>query len=199
MKVRFHCMIMKIQSIFAILMLLAVTMLAGCSSEDDKIRELENGPFEGIIYSSGGKPVESSPLSVFFTKELHSPYYYETEDGRHLKDMTFFDEGNKDSCLIINSVEDFQTVYKGSSPLPEVDFSNNSIFLCRTSVPEGSYKIYKASLSDHGENYILDLGLVHYTSGISTCMVIPVFYWKLMSKMENKEVVIDKSVTDSER
>ena len=39
MKVRFHCMIMKIQSIFAILMLLAVTMLAGCSSEDDKIRE----------------------------------------------------------------------------------------------------------------------------------------------------------------
>ena len=155
MKVRFHCMITKIQSIFAILMLLAVTMLAGCSSEDDKIRELENGPFEGIIYSSGGKPVESSPLSVFFTKELHSPY--------------------------------------------EVDFSNNSIFLCRTSVPEGSYKIYKASLSDHGENYILDLGLVHYTSGISTCMVIPVFYWKLMPKMENKEVVIDKSVTDSER
>lgn len=174
-------------------------MVTACSSEDDKIRELENGPFEGIIYSSGGKPVESSPLSVFFTKELHSPYYYETEDGRHLKDMTFFDEGNKDSCLIINSVEDFQTVYKGSSPLPEVDFSNNSIFLCRTSVPEGSYKIYKASLSDHGENYILDLGLVHYTSGISTCMVIPVFYWKLMPKMENKEVVIDKSVTDSER
>ena len=192
-------MIMKIQSIFAILMLLAVTMLAGCSSEDDKIRELENGPFEGIIYSSGGKPVESSPLSVFFTKELQSPYYYETEDGRHLKDMTFFDEGNKDSCLIINSQEEFQAVYKGSSPLPEVDFSNNSIFLCRTSVPEGSYKIYKASLSDHGENYILDLGLVHYTSGISTCMVIPVFYWKLMPKMENKEVVIDKSVTDSER
>ena len=146
--------------------------MAGCSSEDDKIVELQNGPFEGIIYSSGGKPVESSSLSVFFTKELHSPYYYETEDGRHLKDMTFFDEGNKDSCLIINSIEDFQTVYKGSSPLPEVDFSNNSIFLCRTSVPEG---------------------------GISTCMVIPVFYWKLMSKMENKEVVIDKSVTDSER
>ena len=41
MKVRFHCMITKIQSIFAILMLLAVTMLAGCSSEDDKIRELD--------------------------------------------------------------------------------------------------------------------------------------------------------------
>ena len=35
MKVRFHCMIMKIQSIFAILMLLAVTMLAGCSSDED--------------------------------------------------------------------------------------------------------------------------------------------------------------------
>ena len=49
MKVRFHCMIMKIQSIFAILMLLAVTMQAGCRSEDDKIRELENGPFQGNI------------------------------------------------------------------------------------------------------------------------------------------------------
>ena len=174
-------------------------MLVGCSSDDDKIVELQNGPFEGIVYSSGGKAVESSPLSVFFTKELHSPYYYETEDGRHLKDMTFFDDGYKDSCLIINSREEFQAVYKGSSPLPEVDFSNNSIFLCRTSVPEGSYRIYKASLSDHGANYILDLGLVHYTGGISTCMVIPVFYWKLMPKMENKEVVIDKSVTDSER
>ena len=114
-------------------------MLVGCSSDDDKIVELQNGPFEGIVYSSGGKAVESSPLSVFFTKELHSPYYYETEDGRHLKDMTFFDDGHKDSCLIINSREEFQAVYKGSSSLPEVDFSNNSIFLCRTSVPEGSY------------------------------------------------------------
>ena len=32
-------------------------MLVGCSSDDDKIRELENGPFEGIIYSSGGKAI----------------------------------------------------------------------------------------------------------------------------------------------
>ena len=35
MKVRFNCMIMKKQSYYAILMLLASTMLAGCNSEDD--------------------------------------------------------------------------------------------------------------------------------------------------------------------
>ena len=36
MKVRFNCMIMKKQSYYAILMLLASTMLAGCSSSDEE-------------------------------------------------------------------------------------------------------------------------------------------------------------------
>ena len=37
MTVRFNCMIMKKQSYYAILMLLASTMLAGCNSEDEDV------------------------------------------------------------------------------------------------------------------------------------------------------------------
>ena len=182
------------------LMLLAMLLLPACSSNSEEEEyqmqeyQMQNGAFEGVVYEEGGTPVSSSPLSVFLTKELHPPYW----DGYGNMYMTFFYPDTaypyQDTCLVINSREEFQAAYHGKEQLPDVDFKNNTLVICQTSAPDGVYRLGRVMLQEQPDNYELQMSIFDTHSELSLCTAIHIYYWRLFPKLKDKEIILKPTV-----
>lgn len=174
-------------------------ILAGCSSDDDASQG--NGNVEkvsgGIVYTDGTYQKsgdESDPLSVFFEKELHNPYW----DGAGNEYKTFFDQGSWDdeSILVINSFEEFQKAYMGTKDLPDVNFNLYTLVIGRTWGNDGSFMLADIILEDKGANYELETKLNHYVDRAATSAIQTIFYWRLYPKLAQKPIVPKRIVID---
>ena len=172
----------------------AIFLLAACSSDDET--EMKNTATEGVVYAGMmNEAVQSSPLSVFMSKELRNPSW----DGYGNKSYTFFDYAlnyRKDTCLVINSMQEFQLAYHGHETLPEVDFTNNTLLIFKTSGADSSFKLGDVALKDQRSQYELQYKILNYINHTSLCMVVTIFYWRLCPKLQNKPIVMKRKVID---
>ena len=192
-----------IEMILMTLLLIFVAVFVGstlmsCSSDDD-----ENGGFigkykevcGGEVYDDWGPEVdESDPLAAFFRDELHSPYW----DGAGNEFKTFFEQGSWDNetCLMINSTQEFQAAYMGTKELPEVDFNQYTLVIGRTWSSDGSYVLDKTVLYNRDFTYELEAQFLHYLNCSFVCSIIRFYYWNLYPKLEPKEIILKRTVTD---
>lgn len=155
---------------------------------------------DAIGYVSGGNKHEgwnntnqdvTDPLVAFFQEELHRPYW--DENGNEIK--TFFEQGSWDeeSCMMINSREDFQKAYMGTKELPEIDFDKYTLIIGRTWGNDSSYELAEVFLRDNGDNYSLDACLWHHYGG-AFAAIIHIFYWRLYPKLPQKDIVTNHVV-----
>lgn len=180
-----------------------IMTLASCDNDDNslyRVEKNESGEIApvrcGIIIEGYArqKVDESDPVSVFFGKELHSPYW----DGFGNEFKTFFEQGewNDESCLMINSQQEFQAAYMGTKELPEVDFNQYTLVIGRTWSSDGSYVLDKTVLYNRDFTYELEAQFLHYLNGTAICSIIRFYYWSLYPKLEPKEIILKRTVTD---
>ena len=171
----------------------AILLLASCSSDDDE-PEMKNSANEGVVYKGHGEAVNSSPLSVFLSEELRLPYW----DVKGLGHYTFFSykvlDGHiidylQDSCIVINSIEEFRLAYHGTKTIPEINFTNNTLLICRTHGSDIS-RLGEVGLSDQGDEYELRYKILHYLDRTSLCVEWPIYYWRLSPKLQKKPIVM---------
>ena len=171
----------------------AILLLASCSSDDDE-PEMKNSANEGVVYNGHGEAVNSSPLSVFLSEELRLPYW----DVKGLGHYTFFSykvlDGHiidylQDSCIVINSIEEFRLAYHGTKTIPEINFTNNTLLICRTH-GSGISRLGEVGLSDQGDEYELRYKILHYLDRTSLCVEWPIYYWRLSPKLQKKPIVM---------
>ncbi|SEM84281.1 hypothetical protein SAMN04487902_10438 [Prevotella sp. ne3005] len=171
----------------------AILLLASCSSDDDE-PEMKNSANEGVVYNGHGEAVNSSPLSVFLSEELRLPYW----DVKGLGHYTFFSykvlDGHiidylQDSCIVINSIEEFRLAYHGTKTIPEINFTNNTLLICRTHGSDIS-RLGEVGLSDQGDEYELRYKILHYLERTSLCVEWPIYYWRLSPKLQKKPIVM---------
>jgi hypothetical protein len=171
----------------------AILLLASCSSDDDE-PEMKNSANEGVVYNGHGEAVNSSPLSVFLSEELRLPYW----DVKGLGHYTFFSykvlDGHiidylQDSCIVINSIEEFRLAYHGTKTIPEINFTNNTLLICRTHGSDIS-RLGEVGLSDQGDEYELRYKILHYLDRTSLCVEWPIYYWRLSTKLQKKPIVM---------
>lgn len=171
----------------------AILLLASCSSDDDE-PEMKNSANEGVVYNGHGEAVNSSPLSVFLSEELRLPYW----DVKGLGHYTFFSykvlDGHiidylQDSCIVINSIEEFRLAYHGTKTIPEINFTNNTLLICRTHGSDIS-RLGEVGLSDQGDEYELRYKILHYLDRTSLCVEWPIYYWRLSHKLQKKPIVM---------
>ena len=171
----------------------AILLLAGCNKDDDE-PEMKNSANEGVVYNGHGEAVNSSPLSVFLSEELRLPYW----DVKGLGHYTFFSykvlDGHiidylQDSCIVINSIEEFRLAYHGTKTIPEINFTNNTLLICRTHGSDIS-RLGEVGLSDQGDEYELRYKILHYLDRTSLCVEWPIYYWRLSPKLQKKPIVM---------
>lgn len=171
----------------------AILLLASCSSDDDE-PEMKNSANEGVVYNGHGEAVNSSPLSVFLSEELRLPYWDVKGPGHY----TFFSykvlDGHiidylQDSCIVINSIEEFRLAYHGTKTIPEINFTNNTLLICRTHGSDIS-RLGEVGLSDQGDEYELRYKILHYLDRTSLCVEWPIYYWRLSPKLQKKPIVM---------
>ena len=199
------------------LVMLAMGLLIACSSDDDKKYVInddeinndekynDNPPIiscpGAIEYVKGGDVYDWAyqdddkldPLELFFNEELHSPYW----DDYGNVHKSFFEQGSWDdeSCLMINTREDFQNAYMGTKELPEVDFDKYTLVIGRTWGNDGSYKLVDVMLIDNDDDYLLESYLVNH-NGMATLAIVRIYYWRLYPKLPQKDIVIKRIVVD---
>lgn len=136
-------------------------------------------------------------LAAFFQAELHHPYY---RDGGEAF-PGFFGEQEYDAqpCYLINSMEEFQTAYKGNEQLPEVDFERYSVLVGRTYRIDGSESLGIYNLVDEDDHYRMYLGILRNVNPdyYYTCDIGDLFYWELYPKRESKPINIERRVVEA--
>ena len=136
-------------------------------------------------------------LAAFFKAELHHPYY---RDGGEVF-PGFFGEMEYDAqpCYLINSMEEFQTAYKGNEQLPEVDFERYSVLVGRTYRIDGSESLGIYNLVDEDDHYRMYLGILRNINPDYgyTCDIGDLFYWDLYPKRESKPINIERRVVEA--
>lgn len=172
-------------------------MLTGCSGDEEMVDD-DDCVRGGIIYDgyTQQKTDENDPVAVFFAKELHNPYW----DGYGKEHKTFFEQGewNDESCLMINSRQEFQDAYMGTEELPGIDFNQYTLIVGRTWGEDGSYRLGKIVLRDMGLTYELETQLLryHYENMGVTLAIRTIYYWRLYPKLDIKEIIPKRTVTD---
>ena len=175
----------------------AILLLAGCNKDDDEEPEMKNSANEGVVYDYHGEAVQSSSLSVFFSEELRPPYWDSKGDLYYTffcftKKDDYIVDYMEDSCIVVNSMEEFRLAYHGTKTLPEVNFDNNTLLICRTHSSDTS-RLGVVDLIDQGSNYELQYKILHYLDRPSLCYEMLIFYWRLCPKLQNKPIVMTRT------
>lgn len=139
------------------------------------------------------KLVIPSERLVFFMMDAIS----NENQGNH----TLFSEGPEEQeCLIINSQEELEEVYKGhwETRYLEIPFEYCTLVIGRTYGEHGGVSLGDYELIDNGDTYQLNLTLNNNVNPNYTFVDTStnLYFWKLYPKMENKPVAFTRVKKD---
>ena len=161
----------KAVRIFAVLLsaagLFLTATLAACSSdEDDNI------------------PAEKESIEDFFKKTL--PQEQEGA-GTDVKDVPFtgFDK-QENVCVVINSYDEFKSIYQGKKTLPEVDFSEYSLVIGRAWLNVGK-KFHKLTVEQTSNQTLITLYFAEFSDAAFAVMTY-YYYWALIPKFSPRQL-----------
>lgn len=103
-----------------LLILIVVSMICGCSKDSETTEIVD----ENVIATFKQSSAESD-VTKFFASELPlMRKYYDFETPFEWKG-----EIHANTCKLINSMEEFRAFYYGEEPLPQIDFSNQTLII----------------------------------------------------------------------
>ena len=150
----------------AILLIGAFIVLGGCEKEKEQME---------VIY-----PVVNLPMSVvtFFEKTLSN-----TDSANCL-----FKSEWKDTCFLINSKEEFESMLLCDKDLPIIDFSLYSVIVGKKNMPNSFYSIVEQSINN---TQTLELNIIVHLPNEHWPAFSDMFYWALYPKLPNKKISIN--------
>ena len=114
--------------------------------------------------------------------------------------QTFFgEESEKQECLIINSYQELREAYKGDRNIfVGIPFEYCTLVIGRTYGEHGGITIGDFDLVDNGDSYQLNLTLNNNVNPnyAYTDAVKDLYFWKLIPKIENKPIVLNRIIQD---
>ena len=149
-----------------ILLIGAFIVLGGCEKEKEQME---------VIY-----PVVNLPMSVvtFFEKTLSN-----TDSANCL-----FKSEWKDTCFLINSKEEFESMLLCDKNLPIIDFSLYSVIVGKKNMPNSFYSIVEQSINN---TQTLELNIIVHLPNEHWPAFSDMFYWALYPKLPNKKISIN--------
>ena len=149
-----------------ILLIGAFIVLGGCEKEKEQME---------VIY-----PVVNLPMSVvtFFEKTLSN-----TDSANCL-----FKSEWKDTCFLINSKEEFESMLLCDKDLPIIDFSLYSVIVGKKNMPNSFYSIVEQSINNA---QTLELNIIVHLPNEHWPAFSDMFYWALYPKLPNKKISIN--------
>lgn len=149
-----------------ILLIGAFIVLGGCEKEKEQME---------VIY-----PVVNLPMSVvtFFEKTLSN-----TDSANCL-----FKSEWKDTCFLINSKEEFESMLLCDKDLPIIDFSLYSVIVGKKNMPNSFYSIVEQSINN---TQTLELNIIVHLPNEHWPAFSDMFYWALYPKLPNKKISIN--------
>ena len=149
-----------------ILLIGAFIVLSGCEKEKEQME---------VIY-----PVVNLPMSVvtFFEKTLSN-----TDSVNCL-----FKSEWKDTCFLINSKEEFESMLLCDKDLPIIDFSLYSVIVGKKNMPNSFYSIVEQSINN---TQTLELNIIVHLPNEHWPAFSDMFYWALYPKLPNKKISIN--------
>ena len=149
-----------------ILLIGAFIVLGGCEKEKEQME---------VIY-----PVVNLPMSVvtFFEKTLSN-----TDSANCL-----FKSEWKDTCFLINSKEEFESILLCDKDLPIIDFSLYSVIVGKKNMPNSFYSIVEQSINN---TQTLELNIIVHLPNEHWPAFSDMFYWALYPKLPNKKISIN--------
>ena len=138
------------------------------------------------------KEKEVTEIESFFRDHLlmqgYGPSEHRgSENFSPLKEDTVIFSDNDHKCIIVNSMEELATIYCGTDPLPEIDFTTTSVILGRAFASNG-YKFRYIEVNNEEDETNVTL---HFKQreGMWTSDIIFYYFWALCPKFSPKEIV----------
>ena len=138
------------------------------------------------------KEKEVTEIESFFRDHLlmqgYGPSEHRgSENFSPLKEDTVIFSDNDHKCIIVNSMEELATIYCGTDPLPEIDFTTTSVILGRAFASNG-YKFRYIEVNNEEDETSVTL---HFKQreGMWTSDIIFYYFWALCPKFSPKEIV----------
>ena len=103
--------------------------------------------------------------------------------------MFFTDiDSQKDTCYIVNSLQELQSLYSGDKEIPKIDFNKYTLILGKKILTAG-YEIEKYSVEDTTEGIVVTL-IIRQLEGTFITPLQPNYYWGLNNKLPSKKSII---------
>lgn len=178
---------MSFYRLFLMVFILA-QCLTGCNNEttseigDVLVEDSTKTTISTAKESKEGEP--ENALTAFFSVEFPSIY----EKPAHF----LFNDDDKDITYVINSMDDFYTVYYGDREVPNIDLQNNTLIIGKEMIPVPCWSIKQKVLEQKADGYQLTLYLENLPKDRGYFTVVsPLFYWGLFPKMTNNRISVD--------
>ena len=147
--------------------LLVILLFFGCSKDDENNNETD-------------APV-AREIAAFFNSAL--------PDNGENSQVFFTDiDSQKDTCYIVNSLQELQSLYSGDKEIPKIDFNKYTLILGKKILTAG-YEIEKYSVEDTTEGIVVTL-IIRQLEGTFITPLQPNYYWGLNNKLPSKKSII---------
>ena len=169
---------------------LAMAMTTACSlsDDDDALAYPDDFMPEGeFVASFTSSEVSSSHIQSFFASELphhcHSAANYSTLWGNN--------DSRNDTCAVINSAEQFRSLYHGTKPLPDIDFSTHTLVVGWQEIDMPVSDITRVELRKTPDAHALYVFTVRYATDSFFAVVVPLYYWAIFPKMDVSTIKVN--------
>ena len=164
--------------------------LMGCSDDDDD---------SGIVRES----VVTDEVRQFFEAELAPTISSlpSLQNGffRHADYEDLHRSGTPEVLLrVINSTEEFRAAYLGTSPLPDIDFSQHTLVIGLTDSRDSSETLGRVRLREDNSSYTLAVVIYKNVNPILVynLQITPLFFWKLYPKCQSKQLTATRVIEE---
>ena len=117
-------------------------------------------------------------------KEFYNNHYGLDTDFR-----SFFDNSNKNQCLVVNSTEELKNHYLGDHPFPEVDFDRYTLIVGQEMMPESYYTVLRQELISFGDELRLNVYVPKLENAYTAFQHL--FYWGLYPKLQSSNISVN--------
>lgn len=163
-----------------LLFLTLISMVCSCSKDSEATEIIDENVIATFKQSNAG-----SDVTKFFASELPlMRKYYDFE-------VPFYWRGTiyTETCKLVNSMEEFQAFYYGEVPLPQIDFSNQTLII-------GWHEfglideMDKLELRKDANGYTLNVYTLRY-KGLHNAATYWLCYWGIFPKQTEGPVSVN--------
>lgn len=172
--------------------LLAVLMVCGCSKDNDST------VVDSDLIASYEPDRATNDIKTFFSSELPlvRDYHPSLEGGNQRPDIYAqkWDVNlQTDTCLLINSAEQFQKLYHGEKEIPNIDFDKQTLLIGWKTYCDVS-SLSKLELLKGQDNVNLHVTCDRYKESLYNNLTMMLDYWGIFPKISEAPSTVTTSI-----